>query len=179
MPVPRYQPHYTFADYAQWQGDWELWNGLPVAMTPSPFGNHQQTLTRLARLLGNELERVGCECEALVELDWVVTDDTVVRPDLMIVCNGVPARHQQTAPALVAEVLSVSTASRDRTFKRALYASQSVPLYLMVEPEEQQIEVLHLAEDRYHPLASAVGPFSLSVHPDCEIILDPSKLFRR
>ncbi len=128
MPVPQPQPHYTLADYAQWQGDWELWNGLPVAMTPSSFGNHQQTLTRLARLLGNELERVGCDCEVLVGLDWVVSNDTVVRPDLVMVCNGVPARHLQTPPALVAEILSVSTATRDRTFKRDLYASQSVPL---------------------------------------------------
>ena len=37
----KYDPHYTVADYEQWSGDWELWKGTAVAMTPSPFGKLQ------------------------------------------------------------------------------------------------------------------------------------------
>ncbi|WP_261344782.1 hypothetical protein [Neorhodopirellula pilleata] len=24
----KYVPHYTFADYRTWEGDWELWDGI-------------------------------------------------------------------------------------------------------------------------------------------------------
>ena len=46
--APRYLPHYTVADHAAWQGDWELLDGVAVAMTPSPFGPHAERLSRLA-----------------------------------------------------------------------------------------------------------------------------------
>jgi len=29
--------HYTYDDYALWQGDWELFEGIAVAMTPAPM----------------------------------------------------------------------------------------------------------------------------------------------
>ena len=33
-----YKPRYTVDDYESWAGDWELWQGTAIAMTPSPFG---------------------------------------------------------------------------------------------------------------------------------------------
>ena len=32
---------YTYQDYLLWKGDWELVNGYPYAMAPSPNINHQ------------------------------------------------------------------------------------------------------------------------------------------
>ena len=34
-------PHYTYDDYVQWEGRWELINGIPYAMTPAPSVKHQ------------------------------------------------------------------------------------------------------------------------------------------
>ena len=34
-------PNYTYADYAQWEGRWELMDGVPFAMAPSPSFQHQ------------------------------------------------------------------------------------------------------------------------------------------
>ena len=48
----KYQPHYTVDDYQHWQGDWELWNGVAIAMGPSPFGRHAQLVGQLAKILG-------------------------------------------------------------------------------------------------------------------------------
>jgi hypothetical protein len=39
--VRKFIPRYTVADYRQWQGDWELLDGVAVSVTPSPFGIHQ------------------------------------------------------------------------------------------------------------------------------------------
>ncbi len=49
----KYLPHYTIDDYQLWAGDWELWNGIAVAMTPSPFGRHQALASRLLVALQN------------------------------------------------------------------------------------------------------------------------------
>ncbi|WP_302117794.1 hypothetical protein [Allorhodopirellula heiligendammensis] len=41
-------PRYTIADYQHLKGDWELWDGFAIVMSPSPFGGHQTIATRLA-----------------------------------------------------------------------------------------------------------------------------------
>ncbi len=41
MAAVDYLPHYTYDDYVQWDGDWELYEGFPVSMSPAPMINHQ------------------------------------------------------------------------------------------------------------------------------------------
>ncbi len=33
-------PHYTYDEYVQWEGRWELIRGIPVAMVPMPVMKH-------------------------------------------------------------------------------------------------------------------------------------------
>ncbi|MFP4428850.1 MAG: hypothetical protein ACLFPB_05965 [Desulfovermiculus sp.] len=47
---------YTTTDYEQWHGDWELIQGRPVAMTPSPGFLHQRVRLQIARRLDEQLE---------------------------------------------------------------------------------------------------------------------------
>ena len=130
--APRYVPHYTIEDYQHWEGDWELIDGIAIAMTPSPFGPHERVVSRLSRMIGNQLEINGCSREVYANLDWTVSNDTVVRPDVVITCGSVPDRHLESAPVLIAEILSPSTASKDKTIKRELYqqASENPTNYL-------------------------------------------------
>ena len=51
------------------------------------------------------------------------------------------ATHNET-PFLVAEVLSPSTARRDRTFKKTRYAAIGIALYLIIDPSNRTFEVL-------------------------------------
>jgi hypothetical protein len=90
--APRYLPHYTVADHAAWEGDWELVDGVAVAMTPSPFGRHAERLSRLAASFWNAIDATGCPATVLAEIDWIVTNDTVVGPDLVVVCGPAPQR---------------------------------------------------------------------------------------
>jgi hypothetical protein len=76
--APRYLPRYTAADHAAWEGDWELLDGVAVAMTPSPFGPHAEKLSRLAAILWNAIDAAGCHATVLAKLDWIVAADTVV-----------------------------------------------------------------------------------------------------
>lgn len=34
-------PHYTYDEYCQWEGRWELIEGIPYAMSPAPSPRHQ------------------------------------------------------------------------------------------------------------------------------------------
>lgn len=165
---PRFLPNYSLDDYRQWEGRWELIDGIAVAMTPSPFGPHERIVTRLARFLGNQLETIGCNCEIYTGLDWIVSDHTVVRPDLMLVFGEQPEMHLQRAPDLVVEVLSDATRERDLVAKRALYREHGVREYWIVDPDSRTIEVcrgesaLTVHEDDSLPLPASIFPESSS-----------------
>ena len=89
----RYTPHYTIEDYRRWKGDWELWHGTAVSMTPSPFGRHGVMLARLVTALTNSIDAAGCNAYVLAEIDWIIGDDTVVRPDASVICGDPPDEH--------------------------------------------------------------------------------------
>jgi Uma2 family endonuclease len=157
----RYQPHYTVEDYRQWEGRWELWAGVAVAMSPSPLGRHAKLLGRLVAALGNSIEAAGCAATVLVGPE--------------------PEGHVEAAPALVFEVLSEATRDRDVVFKRSLYEAQGVPTYLIADPEQRTLHVLSLGTDgRYvGSLGDATAmPPVLGLCRDCQITLDPAWLFR-
>src|SRR3989338_9624576 len=75
-----YIPRYTYNDYVKWEGRWELIEGMPYAMTPSPVFKHQVVSNNINIQLSKLLE--GCrKCKALLPLDWKIDDDTVLQPD--------------------------------------------------------------------------------------------------
>ena len=176
MPAPKYNPHYTISDYQGWEGSWELWNGVAVAMTPSPFGRHQKALTKLAHVMLNAIEAAGCrDCEVVVELDWIIADDTVMRPDLSVCCGLNIDRYIESPPVFIAEVLSDSTAHKDMTAKRALYAAQGVRYYLMVDTEDDQFHLMQLVQGCYEPV-DVTSDLQLQLSPSCNISLNLSRL---
>lgn len=141
--VPRYEPRYTVDDYRHWEGRWELWNGFPVSKTPSPFGRHAKALTDAAATFKQAVDAAqadgaGCHATVLTEIDWIIATDTVVRPDLVVVCGGVPERHVETAPAIVVEVLSAATRQRDQTVKKGVVSGAGRGLVCAHRPRCRQ-----------------------------------------
>jgi Uma2 family endonuclease len=174
--APRYEPHYSVADYLQWEGDWELWNGVAVAMSPSPLGPHERAAAKLVFQIESCLQSRGCACATYAGLDRIVSDDTVVRPDVMVVCGVQPGRHLERPPALTIEILSDATADKDRTAKRGLYERAGVGHYLLVDPIAQTMEWLELGHDGlYRDRASEIAAgerLSLMLPDGCRIDLD-------
>lgn len=148
--APQYRPHYTVADYNLWEGDWELWQGTAVAMTPSPFGRHARLLIAMGTALNLAIRESGCSATVLAEIDWIVADDTVLRPDITVVCGDAPERHVESVPELVVEILSDSTQDRDRSAKRHLYERAGVRWYLIVDPELETIVALRLDDSGHY-----------------------------
>ena len=85
-------------------------------------------------------------------LDVVLSDFDVVEPDLVVFTGPfterLPEGAIQGAPDLVVEILSPSTAGRDRGLKRGLYEKFGVQEYWIVDPDERRVEVLRHEEGR-------------------------------
>jgi len=175
--APRYIPHYTIADYVRWEGDWELWQGIPVAMTPSPFGRHQYCSLQLARALLSAIEAENCQAVVLQEIDWIISNDTVVRPDVLVLCGEVPQRHVTQPPALVVEILSPHTADKDRNDKLRLYEENGVDHYLIVDPNlNTLVAYCRNEQSKFSPIAPA-DFYEFTLCKTCHIKLDVASIF--
>ncbi|NPA51584.1 MAG: Uma2 family endonuclease, partial [Aquificae bacterium] len=56
MILPKYLPHYTYEDYKNWEGRWELIDGVPYAMSPAPAPKHQIVSNKIATQLEINLQ---------------------------------------------------------------------------------------------------------------------------
>jgi Uma2 family endonuclease len=175
MLLTEYLEHYTVSDYVQWPGDWELIQGRAVAMTPSPGLTHQLVSGNLFRHLHEQMDNCPI-CMVLHETDWEIAHDTVVRPDIMVVCNQTDERVT-SRPELVAEVVSQSTAHRDERVKFYLYAQEGVPWYVLVYPQYRKAKIYGLQNGRYSLIADLsqdAWPFAIQ---DCSGEIDFSRLW--
>ncbi len=171
--------HYSYDDYAQWKGDWELIYGYPVMMTPSPVITHQMVAGSIYAELYDVLEECK-ECMVLMEQDWKISDETVVRPDVVVICNEPHEEYITKTPKIVVEVVSKSSAKRDETTKYELYKKEKVPYYIIVYPHDLKAKIYRLEDKKY----SKVGDFGdeiayLDEPNECKTQIDFERVFRR
>lgn len=125
----------------------ELIDGKIIAMSPRPLINHNRIAFRIAYLFENYLE--GRKCTAFSDgVDLHLTEKDIFIPDMMVVCDRDKIKPDGVygAPDLVVEVLSPSTAKRDKTYKKEVYAKCGVREYWLVSPAEKSVEVYLLKE---------------------------------
>ena len=165
-------PHYTYQDWEQWEGKWELVEGTAIAMSPAPVPQHQRVAGNFFIEFTHALKKSGCKkCRAYLPINYRITDDTVLEPDMLVVCGSPKAKYLDFAPALVVEVLSPATALRDRNTKFDIYQQQGIPYYLIVDCNKLSIEIYALVNGEYQlqPF-SKTYPFTLD--DGCEITAD-------
>jgi len=172
--APKILPNYTYDDYIQWKGDWEIIDGIAYAMSPSPTYNHQKIASNLHILLANALDKSGCECDVIQQFDIKIEENTVVNPDLLIVCENRNERYLSHPPALVIEIFSPSSILRDQITKRKLYEDFGINYYIMVDPESKELKILQLINGEYSELNE---PFDLILKDGCKIALDLTKIW--
>ena len=174
MPIPKLKKpnRFTYADYLTWPNEerWELIDGETYDMSPGPGKQHQRILIHLARFFDAHLD--GKPCQTFVapfDVRPLATSemsddevDTVVQPDLLVVCDGnkLEERGVVGSPDLVVEILSPYTARKDLSKKFDLYERAGVREYWIVYPNEQFIQVYRLINGVYgrHQI---VGPGDL------------------
>lgn len=189
MALPAKKERYTFADVLEWPDDEraELINGEIFLMAPSPSRGHQGISVELTRQFANYLE--GKKCKAyhapfdvrLFEKEGDAPEDvdTVVEPDLVVICDPskLDDRGCKGAPDMVVEILSPSTQRHDRLVKLGLYQRAGVREYWIVNPEDQTVQVLTLSNGLLlpHEVYDRQGVAKVNVLDGCFIEL--SKVF--
>ncbi len=189
MALPAEKERYTFADVLTWPDDEraELIDGEVVLMAPAPSREHQEISGEVFRQLANYLEGKKCKVYhapfdvRLFEKDGDTPEDvdTVVEPDITIVCDHskLDDRGCKGAPDMVVEILSPSTQRHDRLVKLGLYQRAGVREYWIVDPDSSTVQVF-LQRDgslQLHEVYDRQGVAKVNVLDGCFIEL--SKVF--
>jgi Uma2 family endonuclease len=182
MPLPN-EEYYTYDDYASWPDDvrYELIGGVPYMMSPGPSRSHQKISSALFYQLYNYLDGKQCEVYVApfdVRLNADEEDDTVVQPDILVVCDleKLDEKGVKGAPDVVVEILSQSTEKFDALVKLNLYRKYGVKEYWIVNPTAKVVTVHLLKDGEYVTVAygeNDVAP--LVTLKDCGI--DLAKVF--
>ena len=105
----------------------------------------------------------------------------VVRPDLAGWRRERLADPDQrpidVVPDWICEVLSPSTAARDRVYKRRLYAKQGVAFYWIVDPDARTLEALELREGAWTDAGTFDETSTARVRPFEAVDLPVGRLF--
>jgi Uma2 family endonuclease len=169
-------PHYTYEDYKNWEDEWEIIDGVAYAMSPAPMIGHQKISNKIARILDEQTENCN-NCHALLPVDWKISEDTVVQPDNLIVCYEPKGTYISKAPTMIFEILSKSTAKKDKTVKFELYESEGVKYYIIVDPDENIEKAYELKDGRYIKMLDATDEVVDFELKDCDIKIDFNKLW--
>ena len=154
----------TYADYLNTPDDdnyYELIDG-ELVMVPPPIIEHQRWSVRLSSKLVVLLDDIGLG-EVLAAPTGVILSDTeVVQPDVLFVSNErkhiIHRAVIHGAPDLVVEILSPSTARRDRIVKREMYARHGVREYWLVDVNARTITQLLMREGPDFDTIGVFGP---------------------
>ncbi len=143
-------PNYTYDDYVQWEGKWELIDGIPHAMSPAPVPKHQRIASALNYEFVGAVKKAKCKhCFVYEPLDYKVAENTIIQPDLLVVCGKIEKKFLDFPPSLVVEILSPSTALKDRHTKFGIYEANGVKYYIIVDIDKELFELYELNAGKY------------------------------
>ena len=136
---------YTYADYLTWKFEErvELFKGW-VARMAGPNTYHQRVSTSLLQYLANTLRPTGCEVFA-APTDVVIArspdGDTVVQPDLLVVCEAskITKQYIDGAPDFIVEIVSPGNGKKELDKKYKQYEAAGVREYWVVHPDDQTV----------------------------------------
>ncbi|MDR0586674.1 MAG: Uma2 family endonuclease [Treponema sp.] len=175
---------WTYRDYREWdlkEGErYELIYGVAYAMS-APNAYHQAILAALTAKFYNFLEGKPCRVYPApydVRLFYAEdeSDDTVVQPDLTVICDEKKRGPEgcRGAPDLVVEILSPSNTVIEMDRKFDLYLRAGVREYWVVAPEEKVIHVHRFRDGKTSILIYGAGDSAVSdILPGLEIPLEP------
>ena len=138
---------FTYEDYLTTPADerYELLDG-DLIMVPAPNLKHQHVLGNLHYHLRQFITEHGTGRLFLAPCDVFLSDSNVVQPDLLFVSRErehllSDGEKVRGAPDLVVEILSPSTADKDRGSKRELYGRHGVAEYWLVDPIAETVSI--------------------------------------
>jgi Uma2 family endonuclease len=151
-------------------------------VTPSPGRSHQEVVGHLFWLLYGFARAHGLGKAFVSPFDVLFAEGDYLEPDIVFVRKDhariVTERGIEGAPDLVVEVLSPSTASRDRGIKLDRYRLYGVQEYWMVDPDGRTVEIWRLADRAERPLIlDQHAQLEWTPEPGATLLIDLKDLF--
>lgn len=156
-----------------------------IIMSPSPLSDHQRVVLDLSFEIQSHIKANPSIGELFpAPFDVHLDGHNVLCPDLSFFSaervHLISKRGAEGAPDLAIEVLSPSTARRDRKVKREIYAQHGVKELWLVHPDAETIEVFDFARQKDEPvsvLENGTHPaITTAILPGLELPL--AKVFR-
>jgi len=155
--------NYTYEDYLQIDKSTnervELIFGK-LYMMAGASAAHQDVVLNLATILKTLTKDSSCKPRiAPYDLKLIVNNQiNIVQPDIMIFCNN------SSTPCAIFEVLSKSTAFKDKSIKKELYEKSKVKEYFLVDYNFAIIEKFELINNRYEYIGAFTLTQTLPIH---------------
>lgn len=158
----------TYEDYLQFPEDGrrhEIIDGDHY-VSAAPFVAHQRVSRNLMVHLHRHFHRTGLGEVLHAPVAVVLSQSDVVEPDLVVVLAEHAARIRREriegAPDLVVEILSPSTAYRDRGLKLDLYQKAGVSEYWIVDPERRVVQQYVLTDGVFRSVGEHADRIALA-----------------
>jgi Uma2 family endonuclease len=120
-----------------------------LELLPMPTDKHQVIIAFLYRLLFPYMDRAGGVI-LFAALRLQIREGKFREPDLMLLLDANDPRRQNAywlGADMVIEIVSADDPQRDTIVKRADYAEGRIPEYWIVNPTDETVTVLSLADD--------------------------------
>jgi Uma2 family endonuclease len=158
-----------------------------IVTAPAPLPKHSKAQGALRRFVGGPFDDDDSYGGPggwwiFVEVDVALGPGDIVRPDLAgwrreRLRDPGDQRPITTVPDWVCEVLSPSTAARDKVQKRKLYADVGIAHYWIVDLDARTLEAFALETGRWVLVASHDEHTTARIPPFEAIELDVGRLF--
>ena len=152
-------------------------------VTPAPSTFHQTVSRRLQYALMTQLEETGIALVFNAPCDVILSDTTVVEPDLAVVRLSrrelVSERGIEGPPDVVVEILSPSSKGQDQFLKRSVFAKFAIPEYWIVDPDHGWVTQLRLDDASTYQQHARLDRASTLTSPELpEISIALAPIFR-
>jgi Uma2 family endonuclease len=120
-----------------------------LELLPMPTDKHQVIIAFLYRLLFPYMEQIGGVI-LFAALRLQIREGKFREPDLMLLLDANDSRRQNAywlGADMVVEIVSPDDPQRDTVVKRADYAEGHIPEYWIINPTDDTVTVLSLADD--------------------------------
>ncbi|MFB9277496.1 Uma2 family endonuclease [Cohnella cellulosilytica] len=135
---------------------YEIIGGVRYDFLTSPKFSHQDVLGRLYLAFHSACSEDGVIL--LAPMDVHFDEANILQPDILYIRGEnrgiIRDGYVYGAPDLVVEILSGSTAQRDKTIKKSTYEKFGVGEYWLVDPVYRLVEQFALVEEKYRLLAT-------------------------
>jgi len=152
-----------------------------LLVTPSPLTRHQIISTNLVALLHAHVKRNGLGIVLHAPTDVILDAYTVLEPDILYVRSSradIIQRHAIVGPPdLVVEILSPSTAARDRGIKLKAYARFGIEHYWIIDPDQNVLEAFSRTGEGYALDGRHAGNVVVHLAPFADLALDLAEVW--